>query len=215
MSRKEDELFVRVGPYRRTIMLPGVLSMREVASAALKVIASRSSSNDHQQKAKARDLKRESMERATRYSDLFGAADHEHGDPSDCAYCPICSVITVVKEDQPRGPRTPGCRHHELIVAAGILLEEAEEDTSSGGPRRPSGRYWRTQQEIVGTRPDRSWLSDQSPFLDRGSPSASTSGAPPLRRRWSPKPALSRIAQRSPPTPWPAPRRSCRSSARF
>ncbi len=35
LSRKEDELFVRVGPYRRTIMLPGVLSTREVTSADL------------------------------------------------------------------------------------------------------------------------------------------------------------------------------------
>lgn len=35
LSRKEDELFVRVGRYRRTIMLPGVLSRREVGSATL------------------------------------------------------------------------------------------------------------------------------------------------------------------------------------
>jgi arsenite/tail-anchored protein-transporting ATPase len=35
LSRKEDELFVRVGPYRRTIMLPRTLCTREVASATL------------------------------------------------------------------------------------------------------------------------------------------------------------------------------------
>ena len=35
LARKDDELFVRVGPYRRTIMLPGVLSTREVVSADL------------------------------------------------------------------------------------------------------------------------------------------------------------------------------------
>jgi arsenite/tail-anchored protein-transporting ATPase len=35
LARKEDELFVRVGSYRRTIMLPRVLSAREVGSARL------------------------------------------------------------------------------------------------------------------------------------------------------------------------------------
>ncbi|HVM34979.1 MAG TPA: TRC40/GET3/ArsA family transport-energizing ATPase [Actinomycetota bacterium] len=35
LARKDDELFVRVGPYRRTIMLPAVLKSREVADAAL------------------------------------------------------------------------------------------------------------------------------------------------------------------------------------
>ena len=35
LSRKEDELLVRVGSYRRTIMLPRVLSSRDVGSASL------------------------------------------------------------------------------------------------------------------------------------------------------------------------------------
>ena len=35
LSTKADELFVKVGPYRRTIMLPKVLGLREVASAQL------------------------------------------------------------------------------------------------------------------------------------------------------------------------------------
>jgi arsenite-transporting ATPase len=35
LSRKEDELFVRVGSYRRTIVLPRVLSARDVGSARL------------------------------------------------------------------------------------------------------------------------------------------------------------------------------------
>jgi arsenite-transporting ATPase len=35
LSTKSDELFVRVGPYRRTIMLPAVLSSRRVSSAKL------------------------------------------------------------------------------------------------------------------------------------------------------------------------------------
>jgi arsenite/tail-anchored protein-transporting ATPase len=33
LARKHDELFVRVGPYRRTIVLPKVLAAREVAAA--------------------------------------------------------------------------------------------------------------------------------------------------------------------------------------
>ena len=36
LSTKADELFVRVGPYRRTIMLPKVLAARKISSAALK-----------------------------------------------------------------------------------------------------------------------------------------------------------------------------------
>jgi arsenite-transporting ATPase len=35
LSTKSDELFIRVGPYRRTIMLPKVLAMRVLASARL------------------------------------------------------------------------------------------------------------------------------------------------------------------------------------
>jgi arsenite-transporting ATPase len=35
LSTKADELFVKVGPYRRTIMLPSMLSSREIASAGL------------------------------------------------------------------------------------------------------------------------------------------------------------------------------------
>jgi arsenite-transporting ATPase len=36
LSTKGDELFVRVGPYRRTIMLPKLLLAREVTGANLK-----------------------------------------------------------------------------------------------------------------------------------------------------------------------------------
>jgi arsenite-transporting ATPase len=51
LSRKEGELFVRVGPYRRTIMLPRTLCTREVASATLEgqrveVVFERGSSHD-------------------------------------------------------------------------------------------------------------------------------------------------------------------------
>ena len=36
LSTKADELFVKIGPYRRTIMLPKMLAARQIASAALK-----------------------------------------------------------------------------------------------------------------------------------------------------------------------------------
>jgi arsenite-transporting ATPase len=36
LSVKGDEMFVRVGPYRRTLILPKSLSTRVVASAALR-----------------------------------------------------------------------------------------------------------------------------------------------------------------------------------
>ena len=36
LSTKGEELFVRVGPYRRTIVLPAVLASRSVVSATMK-----------------------------------------------------------------------------------------------------------------------------------------------------------------------------------
>jgi arsenite-transporting ATPase len=36
LATKADELFVKVGPYRRTIMLPKMLGSRQVTSAELK-----------------------------------------------------------------------------------------------------------------------------------------------------------------------------------
>lgn len=36
LSRKADELFVKVGPYRRTVVLPQVLSAREVTEASMR-----------------------------------------------------------------------------------------------------------------------------------------------------------------------------------
>ena len=36
LSVKGDELFVKVGPYRRTIMMPKVLTARELTSAQMR-----------------------------------------------------------------------------------------------------------------------------------------------------------------------------------
>ncbi|MGH2754920.1 MAG: hypothetical protein ACRDLB_10860 [Actinomycetota bacterium] len=65
--------------------------------------------------------------RAARYSDLF-AEQHEHGLSSEaCAYCPICATIAVVRNTKPEVLEHLAAAARELIVAAGILLDEAGE----------------------------------------------------------------------------------------
>lgn len=63
-------------------------------------------------------------ERAARYSDLFEEA-HNHA--SDCAYCPICATIAVVRRTKPEILDHLAAAAKELIIAAGILIEEAGE----------------------------------------------------------------------------------------
>ncbi|HYI43877.1 MAG TPA: hypothetical protein VE174_00245 [Actinomycetota bacterium] len=63
-------------------------------------------------------------ERAARYSDLF-ASRHEHS--SDCAYCPICATINVVRNTKPEVLEHMTSAARELILAFGLLLEEAGE----------------------------------------------------------------------------------------
>ena len=65
-----------------------------------------------------------SEERAARYSDLFERTHSEHG--SDCAYCPICATIAVVRNTRPEVLDHLAAAAREMVVAAGILLEEAE-----------------------------------------------------------------------------------------
>ena len=62
-------------------------------------------------------------ERAARYSDLF-ADGHEH--PPECAYCPICATIAVVRKTNPEVLDHLAGAARELLAAAGKLLEEAE-----------------------------------------------------------------------------------------
>jgi hypothetical protein len=84
-------------------------------------------------------MNNEGGERAARYSDLF-AARHEH--TSDCAYCPICSAIAVVRTTKPEVLDHLAAAARELILAAGILLEEAGEviGEPDGKPPRKSSR---------------------------------------------------------------------------
>ena len=63
-------------------------------------------------------------ERAARYSDLFGAhRDHEH--TPDCAYCPICTAIAAVRTTNPEVLDHLASAARELMIAAGMFLEEA------------------------------------------------------------------------------------------
>ena len=72
-------------------------------------------------------------ERAARYEDLFERA-HDHG--SDCAYCPICATIAVVRKTKPEILDHLAAAAKELIIAAGILLEEAGEVIGTDGAGR-------------------------------------------------------------------------------
>jgi hypothetical protein len=77
------------------------------------------------------------QERAARYSDLFEpGAGHEHA--SECAYCPICATIRVVRNTRPEIVEHLTAATRELIVAVGLFLEEAERivGTEDGDPER-------------------------------------------------------------------------------
>lgn len=84
------------------------------------------------------------QDRAARYSDLFGS---EHGHGSDCAYCPICATIAVVRNTRPEVLDHLAAAARELIVAAGLLLEEAGEvvgaPSHSEGPGPEGGKVRR------------------------------------------------------------------------
>lgn len=82
-------------------------------------------------------------ERAARYSDLF-AEGHEHA--AECAYCPICATIAVVRRTNPEVLDHLAGAARELLAAAGKLIEEAEkvvgnppETVAEQGDPQPSG----------------------------------------------------------------------------
>ena len=60
--------------------------------------------------------------RAGRYSDLFGP--HE-AHSSDCAYCPICTGISLVRSANPEVLDHLAAAAREFMIAAGLFLEEA------------------------------------------------------------------------------------------
>ena len=72
--------------------------------------------------------------RAGRYSDLF--AEHaEH--TSDCAYCPICTGIGLVRSANPEILDHLAAAARELMIAAGMFLEEAGGRVGKPDPQRP------------------------------------------------------------------------------
>lgn len=73
-------------------------------------------------------------ERAARYSDLF-ADGHEHA--SDCAYCPICATIAVVRNTKPEVLEHLATAAREVIAAVGLMLEEAESAIGAAEARHP------------------------------------------------------------------------------
>lgn len=82
--------------------------------------------------------------RAARKSDLFGHETSDRsqpspseGHPSDCAYCPICATIAVVKKTRPEVLDHLAAAARELIVAAGIILEEAGEIVGGAPAQEP------------------------------------------------------------------------------
>jgi hypothetical protein len=71
--------------------------------------------------------------RAARYSDLFG---EKHDHPPECAYCPICATINIVRSTRPEVMEHLAVAARELMLAAGMILEEAGERL---GDRKPGG----------------------------------------------------------------------------
>jgi hypothetical protein len=68
----------------------------------------------------------ENDDRAARYSDLFESRRRDHEHAPDCAYCPICATINVVRNTKPEVLDHLAGAVRELLVAAAMLLEEAE-----------------------------------------------------------------------------------------
>jgi hypothetical protein len=74
--------------------------------------------------------------RAGRYSDLF--AEHaEH--TSDCAYCPICTGIGLVRSANPEILDHLAAAARELMIAAGMFLEEAGGRVGKPEGQQPNG----------------------------------------------------------------------------
>lgn len=72
----------------------------------------------------------EESARAARYSDLFGHKQ-EHSD--EWALCPICTTMRVVRQSHPEVLDHLTAAARELMLAAGILLDEAITHVDAAG----------------------------------------------------------------------------------
>lgn len=80
-------------------------------------------------------------ERVPRYRDLF---DQEEHTGRECAYCPICTAIAVARRTRPEVVEHLGRAAREVLLALGILLEEAEERLrNTTPPEQPATRLRR------------------------------------------------------------------------
>lgn len=70
--------------------------------------------------------------RGARYSDLFAGRGHDH--TPDCAYCPICAAIAVVRKTRPDVLEHLSAAAREVIIAVGIMLEEAGDVLGAEAP---------------------------------------------------------------------------------
>lgn len=68
-------------------------------------------------------------ERAARYSDLFEEAHGNAG--AECAYCPICAGLAVLRRTNPEVIDHLAAAARELLAAAAIVLAEAEKVVGS------------------------------------------------------------------------------------
>ena len=93
-------------------------------------------------------------ERAARYEDLFGDGEHReeeasaryvdlferpHEHVSECAYCPVCATIAIVRRTRPEILDHLAGAARELVLAAGLLIEEAAKIVGAEGSDVPEG----------------------------------------------------------------------------
>lgn len=80
------------------------------------------------------------QERAARYSDLFEDV-HAHAG-QECAYCPICAGLALLRRMNPEVIEHLAVAARELLAAAAIALAEAEKVVGSqdGHPGEQPGR---------------------------------------------------------------------------
>lgn len=71
--------------------------------------------------------------RAARYSDLF---ENGHRHTSDCAYCPICTGISILRRAEPEVLDHLAGAVRELLLAAALVLEKAGEGIPARDPIR-------------------------------------------------------------------------------
>ena len=87
-------------------------------------------------------------ERAGRYTDLFASGTHDHH--FDCAFCPICTGIAVLRESNPEVVEHFAAAARELIAAVGILVGEAEKRVGRPASSDPGATGGRVRRIDVG-----------------------------------------------------------------